>query len=344
MAGIIGDLSPSNDGRMDATGGNRFMRVLVVGAGAIGGYFGGRLLQAGRDVTFLVRPRRAAELADSGLIIKSRHGDVYLRKPPTILSENIGRPFDLVLLSCKAYELAGAMDSFAAAVGPETLVLPLLNGMRHLDMLDARFGASFILGGQCVIAATLDAQRAIVHLDGNHKLTFGERDGVISQRIRHVASTLDNAGFDASLSDHIVQEMWEKWVFLATLAGATCLMRAPIGDIVASPGGHEMIRSLLEECRAIAQEAGRAPRAAFLEQASAALTATGSPLTASMLRDVEANAPVEADHIVGDLLRRRGSAHLLGKQLSQLATAYTHLKAYEARRARMLGSTPQAGK
>src|ERR1700676_2875099 len=129
------------------------MRVLVVGAGAIGGYFGGRLLQAGRDVTFLVRPRRAQELADTGLIIKSPRGDISIRKPATILSQNIGHPFDLVLLSCKAYDLAGAIDSFAAAVGPETLVLPLLNGMRHLDMLDERFGRSHILGGQCVIAA-----------------------------------------------------------------------------------------------------------------------------------------------------------------------------------------------
>jgi 2-dehydropantoate 2-reductase len=319
------------------------MRVLVVGAGAIGGYFGGRLLQAGRDVTFLVRPRRAAELADSGLIIKSRHGDVSLRKPTTILSENIGHPFDLILLSCKAYDLVGAMDSFAAAVGPETMVLPLLNGMRHLDILDERFGASVILGGQCVIAATLDAQREVIHLDDNHKLTFGERDGVISDRIRHVAGTLDNAGFDARLSDHVVQEMWEKWVFLATLAGATCLMRAPIGDIVASPGGNEMIRALLEECRAIAEEAGQAPQAAFLEQARAALTAAGSPMTASMLRDVEANAPVEADHIVGDLLRRRSAVRPVGRQLSQLVTAYTHLKAYEARRARTLASTPHPG-
>jgi 2-dehydropantoate 2-reductase len=319
------------------------MRILVVGAGAIGGYFGGRLLQAGRDVTFLVRPRRAAELADSGLIIKSHHGDVCLRRPPTILSENIGHSFDLVLLSCKAYDLAGAMDSFAAAVGPETMVLPLLNGMRHLDMLDERFGASAILGGQCVIAATLDAQRAVIHLDDNHTLTFGERDGAISDRIRYAAGTLKNAGFDASLSDRVVQDMWEKWVFLATLAGATCLMRAPIGDIVASPGGDEMIRSLLEECRAIAAEVGQGPRAAFLEQARAALTAIGSPMTASMLRDVEANAPVEADHIVGDLLRRRSAVHAIGRQLSQLATAYTHLKAYEARRARTLASTPNPG-
>src|SRR6202011_3820174 len=170
-----------------------------------------RLLQAGRDVTFLVRPQRAAQIADIGLIIKSPHGNVSLRKPATILAENIDHPFDLVLLSCKAYDLEGAMDSFAPAVGPETMVLPLLNGMRHLDMLDERFGISLILGGQCVIAATLDSQRVVVHLNDTHKLAFGERDGVISDRIQHVASILDNAGFAATLSDHIVQEMWEKW-------------------------------------------------------------------------------------------------------------------------------------
>src|ERR1700676_4448337 len=320
------------------------MRVLVVGAGAIGGYFGGRLLQAGRDVTFLVRPRRAQELADTGLIIKSPRGDISIRKPATILSQNIGHPFDLVLLSCKAYDLAGAIDSFAAAVGPETLVLPLLNGMRHLDMLDERFGRSHILGGQCIIAATLDSQRAVVHLNDTHKLAFGERDGVNSDRIHRVASTLEHAGFDASLSEHIVQEMWEKWVFLATLACGTCLMRAPIGDIVVSPGGSELIRCLLEECRSIAEGEGHAPRAAFLEQARAALRAAGSALTASMFRAVEANAPVEADHIVGDLLRRRRAVHPNDNHLSHLATAYTHLKAYEARRSRTLASTPQAGK
>ena len=310
------------------------MRVLVVGAGAIGGYFGGRLLEAGRDVTFLVRPRRAAELNESGLIIRSPRGNVSLRNPAMILAENIERHFGLVLLSCKAYDLAGAIDSFAAAVGPETVVLPLLNGMQHLDVLDERFGSSKILGGQCVIAATLDAQHAVVHLNETNRLTFGERSGVISDRIRNVASTLGGAGFDARLSEKIVQEMWEKWFFLAALASATCLMRAPIGDIVGSPGGEAMIRSLLDECRAIAEEAGHSPRPVLLEQARAALTAAGSPLTASMLRDLEARAPVEADHIIGDLLRRRSAAHSNSGMASTLAIAYTHLKAYEARRAR----------
>ncbi len=320
------------------------MRILVVGAGAIGGYFGGRLMQAGRDVTFLVRPHRAAELADTGLIIKSTHGNVTWPAPPTILSENVRQPFDLVLLSCKAYDLSGAMDSFAAAVGPETLVLPLLNGMSHLQMLDERFGKYHVLGGLCVIAATLDAQHAVVHLNEVHTLSFGERDGGISDRIRTVASALGNACFDARPSGHIVQEMWEKWVFLATLAGVTCLMRAPIGDIMASPGGKDLIHLLLEECRAIAELEGHAPQAAFLERALAALTATGSPLTASMLRDLEGNAPIEADHIVGDLLRRRGAVHTDRCELSPLATAYTHLKAYETRRARTLASTRHAGK
>jgi 2-dehydropantoate 2-reductase len=248
------------------------------------------------------------------------------------------------LLRCKAYDLAGAINSFAAAVGPETMVLPLLNGMRHLDTLDERFGRPHILGGQCVIAATLDSQRTVVHLNDVHTLTFGERDGGVSDRIHHIATILDHAGFDAGLSDHILQEMWEKWVFLATLAGVTCLMRAPIGDIVASPGGGALIRALFEECRSIAEGAGHAPQTALLEQALAALTAAGSPLTASMLRDVESNAAVEADHIVGDLLRRHSAVHPNPNQLSLLATAYTHLKAYEARRSRTLASTQQAGK
>ncbi len=344
------------------------MRVLVVGAGAIGGYFGGRLLQAGRDVTFLVRPRRAAELASTGLVIKSPHGDLTLRSPPTILSENLRESFDLILLSCKAYDLATAVDSFAAAVGPATLILPLLNGMRHLEMLDERFGESHVLGGLCVIAATLDAERTIRHLNHQNTLVFGERgeggerggarrEGARSDLIRAVDATLQNAGFDARHSGQIVQEMWEKWVLLATLAGVTCLMRASIGDVMASTGGEALILAILDECHGIAAAAGYAPRAAFLERARAALTAKDSPLTASMLRDLEGNGPVEADHVFGDLLRRRDGTPASraapspsgaapspsGAAPSPLSIAYTHLKAYETRRARTLNEAPHAG-
>jgi len=314
------------------------MRVLVVGAGATGGYFGGRMLQAGRDVTFLVRPRRAAELASAGLVIKSPKGDVTLRAPATVLAEGIKHPFDLVLLSCKAYDLEGAADSFAPAVGPDTMIVPLLNGMQHLDFLDARFGRAKVLGGLCAIAATVDAQRTIVHMGAFHSLAFGERDGGLTDRIRAAAEVIAGAGFDARASEHILHDMWEKWVLLATLASATCLMRAAVGDIVAAPGGRDLILALLEECRATAEAAGYPPRTPFLEQTRTTLTTPGSPFTASMLRDIEGNGPIEADHIIGDLLRRRDASRAGPAAASALQTAYTHLKSYETRRARTLAA------
>src|SRR5467141_3822500 len=141
------------------------MRMLVVGAGAIGGYFGGRMLQAGRDVTFLVRPRRAAELASAGLVIKSPNGDVTLKNPPTVQADALHEKFDVVLLSCKAFDLDDAIKSFAPAVGDNTAIIPLLNGMKHLDVLDSKFGADRVLGGLCGIEVTLDEQRHVVRLN-----------------------------------------------------------------------------------------------------------------------------------------------------------------------------------
>ena len=307
------------------------MRILVMGAGAVGGYFGGRLLEAGRDVTFLVRPARAAELSRSGLVIRSRLGDVSIPNPPTVLAETVSAPFDAVLLSSKAYDLEGAMAAFAPAVGPQTSILPLLNGMRHLDALSARFGADRVLGGQCVISATLNDRREIVHLNDAHRISFGELDGTMSPRVSALEQALSGAHFDVQASPHILLEMWEKWVLLATLAGVTCLFRSAVCDIVASRGGTGLILGLLEECRATASAEGHDPRPQFLDRARGMLTAADSPFTASMLRDIEARAPIEADHIIGDLLDR---ARLRETPNALLAIVYTHLKSYEARRRR----------
>jgi 2-dehydropantoate 2-reductase len=311
------------------------MRILVVGAGATGGYFGGRLAAAGRDVTFLVRPARAAQLRETGLVIHSQHGDLHLRDVKTITQDALeaqgAEPFDLVLLSCKAYDLNNAVDSFAAAVGPTTLILPLLNGMRHLDVLQARFGTQAVLGGVCLIASTLNAQREIVHLNDVHAITFGELGGGVSARVQAVADTFANAGFNVKASERILQEMWEKWVFLASLAGSTCLMRAPVGVILATPDGQAIIERLFAECRAVAAENGHAVRDAFLERSRSMLFAAGSPLTASMLRDVQNGSRTEADHVLGDLIRRGGAAQT-GDALPVLRVAYSHLKAYEAQR------------
>jgi 2-dehydropantoate 2-reductase len=306
------------------------VRILVVGAGAVGGYFGGRLLEAGRDVTFLVRPRRAAQLAAIGLSIRSPYGDVTLSAPPTVSADLLQETYDLVLLSCKAYDLEGAVRSLAPAVGPGTVILPLLNGMGHLDPLDQRFGGDRVLGGLCLISSTLDGDGRILHLNELHTLVFGERDGADTARLAAIAAAFEGVRTEARASRAVVHEMWEKWMFIASVAGITCLLRAPVGDIVAA-GAADLATGLLGECAAIAAAHGFTPGAAVLERSRAMLTAPGSPLAASMFRDVERKAPIEGSHIVGDLLRR-GQVRSVPAPLLRAADA--HLRAYEARRAR----------
>jgi 2-dehydropantoate 2-reductase len=306
------------------------MRILVVGAGAIGGYFGGRMLQAGGDITFLVRPRRAAELADAGLVIKSPNGDVTLKNPPTVQAEELSENFDLVMLSCKAFDLVDAIKSFAPAVGPQTVIIPLLNGMRHLDVLDGKFGRERVLGGLCAIAATLNEHREVVQLQPMQSLNFGERDGKHPDRIEALAQVMASGKFGAAASQNIVQEMWEKWVFLASLAASTCLMRASVGAILAAPAGKDFILGVLDECSAVAAAEGYAPSGPFFERVRGMLTAEGSQMTASMFRDIKAGAPVEADHVLGDLIARGDAAKV---PVPKLRVAHTHLKVYERQRA-----------
>src|ERR1700688_1151030 len=173
------------------------MRILVVGAGAIGGYFGGRLLQGGRDVTLLVRPRRKAQLAKTGPVIRSRFGDASLPAPPTVTADALREPFDLILLSCKSYDLQSAADSLAPAVGPNNAILPFLNGMGHMDNLAERFGAAAVLGGQCVISVTLDGDGHVLHLNDTHGLSFGQQNGETSARVEAIASNFSGRHFSS---------------------------------------------------------------------------------------------------------------------------------------------------
>ena len=305
------------------------MRVLVLGAGAVGGYFGGRLLEAGADVTFLVRERRAEQLRNNGLVIRSPQGDAVLKNPALVIGEP-GSQFDMVLLTCKAYDLESAIEAITPAVGPGTVVLPMLNGLRHLDVLDERFGSDRVIGGYCAIAATLEPDGAIVHLNRLHELRFGERDGSATERIRSIEQSIEQvmapAAMDARLSRSILHDMWEKWVMLSTLAGITCLMRSSIGAIISAPGGQDLTLQLLNECAAIAAAQGYAPREASWQRMRGILSDPGSAFTASMLRDIERGGRIEADHVVGDLIAR-GDQH--GIPAPVLRTAFCHLKAYE---------------
>ena len=279
------------------------MRILIVGAGSTGGYFGARLVQAGRDVTFLVRPARAAALRADGLRVLSPLGDFSVT-PRLALAGEIDRPFDIVLVTVKAWALAGAIDDFAAAVGPHTMILPVLNGMKHVDDLQARFGPERVVGGVCRVSTMLDAQGRIVHLAPLHELVYGELDGRSSARIEALHAFMSDAGFDAHLSAHIAQDLWNKWILLATLGGICTLARGSVGEIAASEGGREFVDAFLAEATAVAIAAGFRPDAPALQFIVRALTAAGSPLTSSMYRDLVAGERVEADQILGDLRAR----------------------------------------
>ena len=291
------------------------MKILVVGAGAVGGYFGARLAQAGRDVTFLVRPARAQQLRSEGLRIVSPHGDLTLQ-PKTITGKELDSPFDIIFLSVKAQALDQAMKDMAPAVGPDTMIYPVLNGMRHIETLTRRFGESPVLGGVCMVSTDLDEQGRIVQITPMQKLTYGELSGEITPRIRSFDETMRNAAFETELSTNISYAMWQKWVMIASLGLVTCLLDGTIGEINAVPDAEQTIHRALDECAAVGTACGfplPQPVAAFLRQAA---TTKDSKLTSSMYRDLKKGAPVEVDTILGDLLDH-GRAHQVDTPLLQ---------------------------
>jgi 2-dehydropantoate 2-reductase len=305
------------------------MKILCLGAGAIGGYFGGRLAEAGGDVTFLVRERRRNQLATDGIRIESTFGNATVPAKAVTAAE-LNQPFDIVLLTCKAYDLAGAIEAIAPAVGAKTAILPLLNGIAHIDILNAKFGRSRVLGGTAKIAATLTPDGVIKHLNDWRYITFGEQDGGLSDRVVTLQAAFDKATVVASAVPNIMQIMWEKIVHLATVAGMTCVMRASVGEIARTKNGSELMIEFLERNAEIAAREGFAPSDSFLDEYRRLFRDKSSGYTASMLRDIQRSGPIEADHILGFMLDK-ALQHKLDPLMHRFV--YTNLQAYEEHRA-----------
>lgn len=303
------------------------MRVLMVGAGATGGFFGARLAQAGRDVTFLVRPGRAAALRASGLQVLSPHGDFSIC-PQLITAAELDRPFDLIILTVKAYALEQALADIAPAVGSHTVILPVLNGLLHYDRIAERFGAQAVIGGVCKIITTLDEQGRIVQSARLNELFYGELDGRRSERLARIDETLANAGFKTRWSEDIQLDLWEKWLLLASMGCINCLMRGTIGEVASTPAGLAFSNAMIDELTQVARVAGSAPSDAYVEQTRERLTLKDSTQTSSMYRDLHAGLPIEADHIIGDLLARARQAKVA---TPLLAAVYAHLSVYQQR-------------
>ena len=304
-------------------------KILVLGAGGVGGYFGGRLVQAGADVTFLVRPARREQIQRDGLRIMSPLGAATL-PVKTVVAGELAPDFDLVLLTCKAYDLDSSMDAIAPAMQGSCTVLPLLNGLAHLERLDARFGRANVLGGSCAIDVTLLPDGTIRHGGQLQRIVFGERDGSASARTAALAALLGTSSIQFEHAADVMLRMWEKLVMLSVLAATTCLFRGNVKEIMSAPGGRETAERALRSTIAIAEAEGHAPTAEARAQAQSRLTDPTGEWSASMMRDMEAGRPVEADHVIGFMLDK-ARAHGIDDLV--LSMAYTHLKTYESRRA-----------
>ena len=303
------------------------MRTLFVGAGATGGYFGGRLAEAGRDVTFLVRPARAATLAERGLRIHAPAGESVI-PVRTVTAETIDGPYELIVLAVKSYGLPAAIADLGPAVGPDTVIVPLLNGMRHIDALVEAFGPAHVYGGVCMIAGTLTDEGDVVQLTGLQRLAYGPLDGA-DPRLPAVTAALSGGGFESEGTTTITQQMWEKWLFLASLGVVTTLMRGAVGEVLAAPGGPAFVDRVVSEAVAIVTAAGHPPRERALASLRDTLTSARKVPTSSMYRDMQSGSPVEADAIVGDLV---ACAERFGVDAPLYGAAYTNLSVYSRSR------------
>lgn len=304
------------------------MRILVVGAGAIGGYYGARLLQAGADVTFLVRPRRAAYLASNGLYVYSELGN-FSGPVATISRQELEPNYDLVLLSCKSYDLENTLQDIAPALSDSTVILPFLNGLAVYDRLDQMLGRARVLGGVAYIAVMLDPDGSIRHFGGTDVVITGARSDSAIRVAQAFHAIIRQSPGTRSLSANVDEILWNKWVMLASGAVMTCLMRGTVGDILATNDGPGLMVQAMAECRSVANAEGIQFSTDDVQRLEARLLDRQSTWAASMMRDISQDAPrIEAQAIVGDMLIRAGRHDL---QTPLLRVAYCHLQVYQRR-------------
>ncbi|MBM7584527.1 2-dehydropantoate 2-reductase [Bacillus pakistanensis] len=301
------------------------MKILVVGAGAVGGYFGGRLLEKGEDVTFLVRERRKRQLQETGLVLKSINGDVTLEPALIESGENV-EPYDVVILSMKAYHLEKAINDLRPYVGPKTVIIPLLNGISHIDQLVTAFNESNVIGGLCYVESTLNEDGHIIQTSGLHDLVFGERTAENTERMTKLQQAFSGAKGNYILSENINREMWHKYLFISTLSGVTSLFRSPIGPIRDDEFGAATIRSTLKEASSIMRSV-HAPLADDIVEINwNKLHSIGHKMKSSLQRDMEKGVAVEGDHFYGYLLRIAKEKEISAPTIEKI---YANLRIYE---------------
>jgi 2-dehydropantoate 2-reductase len=306
------------------------MRFLIIGAGALGGYYGGMLERGGADVTFLVRPHRAARRAERGLVIKTPDGE--LTAPvKTVQAGALGGPYHVVFLSCKAYDLDSAIEDFAPALAADGAVLPVLNGINHIAILSNRLGTGRVLGGAVIFLVTVTPEgEIVVSGHGTGQTAFGELSGKRSPRCKAIQTALAAGGVTSTISDNIVREMWAKFGGMGASSTIAVVTRSRAGAVAAAPAGAAFSAAAFNECARVTTAEGYPPSPEIRDIVLGMWGKQGSDYGPSMLHDMENGRPTEGEHIIGDLVRR---ADRLNIDVPILRAALCNIQIYEARRA-----------
>lgn len=275
------------------------MKVLVVGAGATGGYIGAQLARAGRKVTFLVHPATRDRLTRSGVQIRSADGTTTSVSVRAVTADMLDRTYDVVILAVRSDAVPAAIDDFAGAFGADSIIVPVVNGVAHLDLLTARFGARRVCGGAAQLVTSLDAG-VVQEIRPGATIQIGQLDSGPVGRLAEVATTLTVEQVTTTVSDDIVAVMWTKFAFITATAALTCLLRSTIGPIARTPGGLAAADTLLDEIAAVMDTAGHGLDPQSRAALRATLTDRTSTFGPSMFRDLVAGRRVEAS-VLGEL-------------------------------------------
>ncbi|MEC1489222.1 ketopantoate reductase family protein [Bacillus subtilis] len=301
------------------------MKFLVVGAGGVGGYIGGRLSEKGNDVTFLVRQKRAEQLKKTGLVIHSEKGNVSFQ--PELISAGETGQFDVVIIASKAYSLGQVIDDVKPFIHQESVIIPFLNGYRHYEQLFAAFSKEQVLGGLCFIESALDNKGEIHHTSASHRFVFGEWNGERTERIRALEEVFSGVKAEVIISGHIEKDIWKKYLFIAAQAGITTLFQRPLGPILATEAGHHTAQTLIGEICAVLRKEGVPADPDLEEESFRTMTSMSYHMKSSMLRDMENGQTTEGDHLHGFLLEK---AKRLSLAAPVLETVYANLQMYGA--------------
>jgi 2-dehydropantoate 2-reductase len=280
------------------------MKFAIFGTGGVGGYFGGKLAQAGEDVTFIARGRHLSVIQQAGLSVESIGGDFLVNPAQATDSPLSLGAVDVVILAIKAWQLDEVVNQMKPLIGENTLIVPLLNGIEHMEILVNAFGREHVLGGLCRISAFIADAGRIKHVGIDPFITFGELSGGKSERASKLYDVFKNvAGVTAQVSDNIELAMWEKYLFICSVSGVGAVTRQPIGGFRSIPESRAMFRRALEEVVLVANARGIDLNEKSVQSVMDRIDQIQPNVMASMQKDIMEGRPSELESQTGALVR-----------------------------------------